>query len=47
MKVEKAIEILKNIVNDYDRTPNDGDEALKTLEEEIKVLNTRIEEDLE
>ncbi|MDD5649315.1 MAG: hypothetical protein PHF86_02705 [Candidatus Nanoarchaeia archaeon] len=53
MKVERAFEVLKEIVRDYDR-PNEGDEAIKSLEEKLfdlrednACLERRIEEDLE
>lgn len=47
MKVSRAFEVLKSIVDDYDRTPNEGAKALDTLAKEISDLTTRIIEDFE
>lgn len=46
MNVTRAFEILKTIIEDYDRR-NEGEEALQVISDEINSLTKRIEEDLE
>jgi hypothetical protein len=35
MEVERAFEVLKAIVSDYDRTSNEGHEAIRVIKEKL------------